>query len=78
MVTLSVIYLKFKAHLTSMATIVFCSDTSPRIGEIRDLMIDPEASELVSTFVSDMDNEIHTSLEAPPSTADKAGIHSFN
>ncbi|XP_036836141.1 uncharacterized protein LOC118936380 isoform X5 [Oncorhynchus mykiss] len=32
------------------------SSPTPRIGEIRDLMIDPEASELVSTFVSDMDN----------------------
>jgi hypothetical protein len=27
LVTLSVIYLEFKAHLTSMATTVFCSDT---------------------------------------------------
>jgi hypothetical protein len=27
MVTLSVIYLEFKAHLTSMATTAFCSDT---------------------------------------------------
>ena len=26
-VTLSVIYLEFKAHLTSMATTIFCSDT---------------------------------------------------
>ncbi|XP_029604389.1 uncharacterized protein LOC115190000 isoform X2 [Salmo trutta] len=38
-----------------------CSGTTssspiPRIGEIGDLMIDHEASELVSTFVSDMDN----------------------
>ena len=27
LVTLSVIYLEFKAHLTSMATTAFCSDT---------------------------------------------------
>ena len=27
LVTLSVIYLEFKAHLTSMATTTFCSDT---------------------------------------------------
>jgi hypothetical protein len=31
LVTLSVIYLEFKAHVTSMATTAFCSDTPPRL-----------------------------------------------
>jgi hypothetical protein len=31
LVTLSVIYLEFKAHLTSMATTAFCSDTSSHL-----------------------------------------------
>ena len=31
LVTLSVIYLEFKAHLTSMATTAFCSDTPPHL-----------------------------------------------
>jgi hypothetical protein len=30
-VTLSVIYLEFKAHLTSMATTAFCSDLSTKL-----------------------------------------------
>ncbi|XP_064815410.1 uncharacterized protein LOC135531219 isoform X3 [Oncorhynchus masou masou] len=41
---------------TSCCSGTTSSSPTPRIGEIRDLMIDPEASELVSTFVSDMDN----------------------
>ncbi|XP_064879405.1 uncharacterized protein LOC115102709 isoform X3 [Oncorhynchus nerka] len=41
---------------TSCCSGTTSSSPTLRIGEIRDLMIDPEASELVSTFVSDMDN----------------------
>ncbi|XP_052377895.1 uncharacterized protein LOC127931056 isoform X2 [Oncorhynchus keta] len=41
---------------TSCCSGTTSSSPTPRIGEIGDLMIDPEASELVSTFVSDMDN----------------------
>ncbi|XP_064883102.1 uncharacterized protein LOC135574824 [Oncorhynchus nerka] len=41
---------------TSCCSGTTSSSQTPRIGEIRDLMIEPEASELVSTFVSDMDN----------------------
>uniref|UniRef100_A0AAZ3RIZ1 Tc1-like transposase DDE domain-containing protein n=1 Tax=Oncorhynchus tshawytscha TaxID=74940 RepID=A0AAZ3RIZ1_ONCTS len=49
LVTLSVIYLEFKAHLTSMATTAFCSDNPSGLGLVG------------LSFVFQRDNNPHTS-----------------